>query len=432
MVQHLREFIRQRLSTYQLAQFGLSLLIAIVLWGWVTQLQDPLQTQRYAEIPITPPELAGTIQIVTSLPRATVSIADVSSRLDDVARADIHATLDASRIDGPGTYQLPVIVEIDSQVREVRVSPDTISVQVEEEVSRNFPLTVENQMLADDARRVVDTRPDVSEVTVTGTAFAVDRIDRVVLPVSVQGRTSSFAEMLEPYAVDEDGQRIQEVQIIPVHVRTEVELEARGKTVSIVPQVVGTPREGFVVQQQVAVPSTIIVDGPAEALDTLLFVNTEPVDITDATESISRTVSLEDLPDGVELIEPPENRIEVRVSIGTSGGTANTIPDMDVTVENLGDGLHATVDPSNIDINVSASSDVLTELTSEEVSVRVDVSGLGPGVYTLEPEVELPEEVHVVQLDPEQVVVLVTDRAATPPAADSENAGDPVVRTTGD
>jgi YbbR domain-containing protein len=297
-------------------------------------------------------------------------------------------------------------------------------VQVEEEVSQNFPLTVENQMLADDARRVVDTRPDVSEVTVTGTAFAVDRIDRVVLPVSVQGRTSNFVEMLEPYAVDEDSQRVQEVQIIPAHVRTEVEIEARGKTVSIVPQVVGTPGDGFVVQQQVAVPSTIIVDGPAEALDTLLFVNTEPVDITDATESISRIVSLQDLPEGVDLIEPTENRIEVRVSIGTSGGTANTIPDMPVTVEHLGDALHATVDPSNIDINVSASSDVLAAMTPGDVSVSIDASGLGLGVYTLEPVVELPDEVHLVQLDPQQVVLLVTERVATPPSAGSENPAD--------
>ena len=62
-----------------------------------------------------------------------------------------------------------------------RVSPDTVSVEIEEVISRNFPLRVETQQPADDSRRVLDINPEVSEVTVTGTRSAVDRVDRVVL-----------------------------------------------------------------------------------------------------------------------------------------------------------------------------------------------------------------------------------------------------------
>lgn len=406
--------LQQRLTTSQLARIGLSLAIALVLWGWVTQLQDPVETQRYAEVTIVPPELPGTLQIVTSLPRVTVSITDVSSDLEEISRADLTATLDASRIDGPGTYQLPVIVELEASVREMRISPDTVSVQVEEEISRNFALGVEVQGSGDEARRVEDTNPEVSEVTVTGTASAVERIERVVLSVSAQGHTSDYVEMIEPYAADEEGQRVQEVEIIPAHVRTEVELEARGKTVSIVPKITGAPAEGFVVQQQIAVPETVIVDGPPEVLEDLLFINTEPVDISGATESISRVVSLEGLPEGATLIEPDENRIEVRVSIGASGGTANTIPNMPVEIVNLGEGVEATVDPGTADINVSAASDVLTSLTPEDISLTVDVSGLGPGVYTLEPEVDVPDDVNVLRIEPEQIVVLISEPGATP------------------
>ena len=416
MLQTILESIQQRLTTSQLARFGVSLLIAMLLWGWVTQLQDPVETQRYAEVTIVPPELTGTIQIVTSLPRATVSITDVSSELDEITRADIAATLDASVIDGPGTYQLPVLVEVGASVREVRVSPDTVSVQVEEEISRNFPLAIEVQGGGEEARRVAETRPEVTEVTVSGTASAVNRIERVILPISPGGHTADYVEMIEPYAVDAEGQRVQEVELIPGHVRTEVELEARGKTVSIVPQITGAPADGFVVQQQIAVPATVMVDGPPEVLEDLLFINSEPVDISGATESISEMVSLEGLPDGATLIEPEENRIEVRVSIGTSGGTANTIPDMPVEAVNLGDELEATVDPGTVDIGVSASSDILTSLTPDEVTVTVDLDGLGPGVYTLQPEAEVEGEINVTRVDPEEVVVLIGEEGATPVA----------------
>ncbi len=406
--------IKERVSNIQLARFALSLIIALFLWGWVTVREDPVETQRYAEIAITPPELPGTLQIVTILPRTNVTITDVSSRLDDITRADISVTLDDESIDGPGSYQVPVIADATGGVREIRVSPDTVSVQVEERVSRAFPLTVENQVLADDSRRIVDVNPEVSEVTVTGTESAVNRIARVILPVSIQEQSSDFSELFEPYAVDIDNQRVQEVAITPAHIRTEVQLEKRGKTVSVVPQITGTPIEGYVVQQLVAVPTTVIVDGPEEVLENLLFVHTSPVDISGTSAPFSEVVPLEDLPEGVTLVDPAVNEVEVRVSIGTSGGSENLIPEMPVEIVNIDQGLAATVDPPEIDVSIGAPASVLSGLRGDEVRVTVDVAGLGPGVYSLTPDVDVPDGVSVTRLEPEQVVVLLTQDGATP------------------
>jgi YbbR domain-containing protein len=422
MLQRFREIVQERVTNSQMARFGLSLVIALFLWGWVTLLQDPVQTQRYAEVAMSAPDLPGALQIVTSLPRATVTVTDVSSRLDQLTRADITVSLDTSKVNGPGSYQLDVIAETDEHVRELKVSPDTVSVEIEEEISRNLPLTVENQQLADDSRRVIDVNPEVSEVTVTGTRSAVDRIEKVVLPVRVENQTGDFVDMIEPYAVDKDNQRIQEVTIVPAHIRTEVVLEKRGKTVSVVPQVTGTPADGYVVQQTVAVPATVIVDGPADLLDNLLFISTAPVDITGAREAVSQTVPLVGLPRGVTLVDPPKNEVEVRVAIGTSGGTANLIPDMPIEVRNLRDGLTARLDPQSLDISVSAPTERLRELTAEDVSVTVDVSGLGPGVYTLTPEITVPDDVTVTTVDPQRVVVLISETGATPAPSTADPA----------
>lgn len=416
MAQQMWNTVKERVTSSQMARFGLSLLIALFLWGWVTMLEDPVQTQRYAEIAISPPDLSGALQIVTALPRATVTITDVSSELDELTRADITVSLDTSEVDGPGFYQLDVIAETNRNMREVKVSPDTVSVEIEEEISRNFPLRVETQQPADDSRRVLDINPEVSEVTVTGTRSAVDRIARVVLPVTIDTQTTDFVDMIEPKAVGRDNQPIPEVTIDPAHVRTEVVLEKRGKTVSVVPQVTGTPADGFVVQQQVAVPATVIVDGPQNLLDDLLFISTAPVDITGATQSISQTVPLVGLPDGVTLVEPAQNEVEVRVAIASSGGQANLIPDMPITVVNLRDGLTARLDPNTIDISLSAPATLLSELTADDVTVTVDVAGLGPGVYTLTPAIEVPDDVTVTNADPQRVVVLIGDGSATPAA----------------
>lgn len=410
-MQNLWELVKQRVTRNQIARLGVSFLLAVLLWGWVTQLQDPIETRPFLELAIESPDLDGTVQIVSSLPRVTVSATDVESRLDGLDRSDVTVSLDISEINGPGTYQAPVVASTTMDIRELDVSPDTISVQVEEEVSENFPLIVENQAFAGDARRVADITPDVSEVTVRGTESVVGRVDRVLLPVQLDGQTADFTMEIEPYAVGEDDQRIQEVTIIPAQVRTLVEMEGRGKTVSVVPQITGIPADGYVVQQQVTLPATIIVDGPEEALESILFINTEPVDISDTTQSLSRTVALEELPDGVSLVEPPDNQVEVRVSIGTSAGTPNLIQGMPVEVDNLADGNEAEVTPETVDLSVTASSDVLSSLTPEEVRVSVDVAGLGPGVYSLTPEATLPPDVSMSTLDPESVTVLISARA---------------------
>ena len=105
----------------------------------------------------------------------------------------------------------------------------------------------------------------------------------------------------------------------------------------------GVPDEGFAIQQRRAIPDTIIVDGPADVLDDLLFVNTEAVDISGATESVSTVVALTGLPEGVTIVEPASGRVEVRVAIEDTSATTQTLSDLPVQVVGLEEGLTASV-----------------------------------------------------------------------------------------
>lgn len=417
------EYIRQRVSRSQVARFGFSLLLATMLWGWVTQLQDPTETRSFIDVAIEEPDLPGTLDLVTTLPRVNVSVTDVDSRLRDLDRTDIVLALDIAGIDEPGRYQVPVIATSSRDLREVRISPEAVSIEIEEEVSRNVPLEIEQEEAGDDADRVVDVQPEISQVTVRGIDSAVDRVVSVVLPVSAEGRTNDFTVDIEPFAIDADGQRVQEVTIDPGRVRTFVEMETRGRTVSVVVQLSGAPAEGFIVQQQISFPTMVILDGPPEVLDSILFVNTEPVDISNADRSLSRAANLEPLPEGVTLVQPESSQVEVRVSIGTSSGTPNMIQGMDVMVNNLDDGLYATLEPETVDIAITAATDVLRELTQDDIEVTVDASGLGPGAYSLSPEVTLPENVALDTIDPQVVTLVITDEATPVAAAGESNAG---------
>ncbi len=398
----------------QILRFALSFALAVLLWGWVTQLQDPYQERVFQDLAIESPSLPNELTIISALPTATVTIEGPESRVGSINRLDVLVTIDTSDISGPGTYQVDIMASAPN-VSEISVSPKEITVQVDRRVSRIFPLTTSAADEADELRAIESITPEVSQVTVTGPESVVARITQVVLAVSLEQQVDDFDTAVTPYAVDATGQRISDVEILPQTVNTHVTVETRGKAVSVIPTVTGIPADGFAVQQRRTIPDTIIVDGPADILDDLLFVDTEPVDITDATEPVSAQVSVTGLPDGVTIVEPASGVVEVRVAIEDTTASTQLLSDLPVEVVGLGSGLTSLLEPAAISIQVNAPQSLLQTMQPEDISVFVDVDGLGPGTYVLEPIVTVPQGATWVGSDPATITVNISVATGSTP-----------------
>lgn len=267
--------LRFRPSQVQVIRFVVSFLLATLLWGWVTQLQDPLDTKILYGVPVDTSDLPATWQIVSPLPETTVTLRDARSRVTPIMGQQVSVRVDTSGIQGPGRYQAPLIVE-SPPVHTRSVEPSEVTIQVDDRVSAVFPLTSQNSNDGDQSRSIAAVTPDVTEVMVTGPTSAMERIESVVLPVSLGQHVDDFDESYVPFAEDENGQQVTEVDIQPAEVSTRVEVRNRGKSVSVIPNTAGTPGDGFSIEQRSAVPDVIVVDGPPDVLNGLLFVNTEP------------------------------------------------------------------------------------------------------------------------------------------------------------
>jgi YbbR domain-containing protein len=299
------------------------------------------------------------------------------------------------------------------------VEPHEVSIQVDERVSEIFPLKWTTTNATDQTRSVGDIVPSVTQVTVTGPRTAVDRVSEVILPVTIDRQTQSYDATYMPYAVDSAGQRISEVEILPDAISTHVEVQTRGKAVSVIAVVTGEPAEGYSIQQRRTIPDTIVVDGPADLLNELLFVNTEPVDVTDVSQSISTRVGLADLPEGVTIIEPASGTVEVRVAIEDTTSSSQTLSDLEVEGVGLDDGLTASFEPSVVSIEVTAPLEILQAMKPEDISILVDLSGLVPGTYRLTPEVTVPQGATWTGGDPPNVLVTIEESPmASPSPAD--------------
>ncbi len=400
----------------QWIRFGVSLALAILFWGWVTELQDPLTEKTISGVPIEVGELPGSLEVVSTLPNATVTIEGAQSQVRPVSQSDVSVSVDLSEVDSPGSYQVPLVADVPN-VNDQSIEPNEVTIQVDERISEIFPLDIPPVTPTDLVRTVSSVEATVSQVTVSGPTSAVERVTNVILPVTVDQQTDSFEETYIPFAVDREGQRVSEVTILPEAILTRVELESRGKAVSVIPTVSGVPAEGYSVQQRRAIPDTIIVDGPAELIDDLLFVNTDPVDVSDATQSISTNVGLADLPEGVMIMEPSGNTIEVRLAIEDTSTTSQTLVDLPVEALGLDDGLSASFEQGTVSIEVSAPIDILQAMTPENISIWVNLSGLGPGTYDVVPVVTVPPGATWQTAVPLEINVTIEEAGTASPAS---------------
>ncbi|MGN6033146.1 MAG: CdaR family protein [Thermomicrobiales bacterium] len=398
-----------RPDTSQIVRFLISLILAVLLWGWVTQLQDPFQTREYSNLTIQTGELSDDLQIVNTLATANVIVKGARSDLAEITPSQLTVSLDVSKVNGPGTYLLPLHASGADGVDSLRTEPREVQVVIEQRETKVFPLTVSKAPASGtESRQIGQVSPSVSQVTVTGPSSFMSRIAQVLLPITISQQSSEFTGTFTPVAVDAQGQAINEVTILPATVTADVQVETRGKSVSVIPRVIGVPAEGYTVQQRTALPETILVDGPQDELDKLLFVNTEPVDISNATSSISQRVGIEDLPAGLTIVDPASGTVEVRVAIEDISGQATEFSSLPVEVIGLGSGLEATVTPTTANVSVLAPRSLLETMTANDIRVRVDVTGLGPGTHVVTPDVTVPQRATWLGNDPGQITVVIT------------------------
>lgn len=418
---HIVESANIRPTRSQALRFGISFALAVLIWGWVTDLQDPFRAREIANVPVEIGDLPDTLQIVSTLPDAIVTLRGAESRVQTVDGPALTVEADTAGITEPGTYLVSLEVEVDD-VSDHSVEPREVTIQVDAKVSEIFTLTVSFIDTMDQSRAIGSVVPVVSQVTVTGPTSAVDRIVEVILPVTIEQQSQSYDEAYVPYAVDETEQRVTEVDILPASVMTYVEVQTRGKAVSVIPAISGVPAEGYSVQQRRALPDTIVVDGPLEILNDLLFVNTEPVDVADSTQSISTRVGLADLPEGVTILEPASGSVEVRVAIEDTTASSQTLSNLPVDWIGLEDGLTASVDPESVSLQVSAPLDILQAMTSEDIGIFVNVTGLGPGTYRLVPEVTVPQGATWLGGDSAEILVTIEESLESSPEAATPGA----------
>lgn len=161
----------------------------------------------------------------------------------------------------------------------------------------------------------------------------------------------------------------------------------------------------------VAEPESVMVSGPARYFPDQSVVFTAPLDLAQL-DGVG-AVTLRVVPPDVHL---QLSAREVTVTYGVGMLSERTLADVPVVVlKGVGEA-DVGVSPARADVLVRGVADSLRTLEGVRLKITVQASGLAPGVHLLPVQVEAPDWVTIIGLDPAQFQVIVGTPAEAPVA----------------
>ena len=397
----------------------LSVILAVLLWGWVTSLADPAESRYAPNVRVSPGVPGDGLVVSTTQIVASVNASGPESAINELDSGSLALTLDLTGIDEPGMYTVPIIPVQGQRFVNYNVTPATASIVVDQLVSRVFPIEMQTLPASQTDRQIVGQQLSAPEVTISGPGSIMATIERAQVDVDVTGQTGQFSVNSQVYAVTSDGNQIdsttQNVTINPSIVEATVDIQSTGREVTILANITGSPAAGYEQRISTTTPRTVVVDGPADVLANLRFVETEPVDVSGATTTVTADVGIANLPPDVRLMSPTNGIVSVIVQIQQQT-VDQTLPNLPVAINGVGPGLSAVATPADVSIEISAASAQVPDLVNGAITVSVDATGLAPGTYSLTPRVIVPAGVEWDTVTPSTVEVTVSSgpAAATP------------------
>ncbi len=410
--------IRRFFDAGNLIRAIVALILAFSLWAWVTAEQDPEITRTIPAVQVTAQHVPKNLQVVGDLPRVEIRIEGPQSKLQTLDSSQIEATVDLSSVKQPGQVSLSVNVDTPSRVRVRSITPSKLTLQVDQ-IASVQGISVETTQPSDLPSNYVVTSMSTSpdKVTVNGPLENVKKVASARVEVSVSGRTTSYTELVTPVPVDSSGNPVPNVTLDPAQVTLKVDLQVSGQVRRVIPEVTGTDAlaPGYeLVRPPTVVPSDqVIIDGPPDQIAKVLYLTTEPIDITGWSQSQDLSnvkIDTSKLPSGV-TVDHDTVTVSIQIQKQSSQQQVSSIP---IKVVNSKPGTTATLSPSSATVTLEGSQLVVQGLTPNDISVVVDLNGAGPGTYQLQPKVILPAGVQYRQVDPQIVNVTVSAVAPTP------------------
>ena len=389
----------------------LSILLSIIVWLLITNVEDPVVPKEFKDVP------------VKLLNRDVIE--ESGETFDIIENETINFTVRARRSirdkltkeDFEVTANLEHLNEFD--VVDIRITSPIYGNEIKITEGNDLKMSLEREKLFEDSFRVDiveigqvnedyvigNKKSDPYIIFVSGPKGRVERIDKVIVEVDVEGISGQIYRRANPKAIDEEGNEIEQLTYSHNNIYITIDLYEK-KEISLNVEVSGEPAFGYAITDLDFVPKNIVIAGEKSVLQDIDSI-TYTEDVTGINESVSKIIDLEDeLPGGVIVVGDDKTAALSIIVEKLETKTINLLS-ADIAFKNKPLNKNAYVNMvSPIRVNVMGSKEDIDKISRSTLKAYIDLSGhTAGGTYSLELQSENSNDIEIINTPPIDVLI---------------------------
>ncbi|MBC2247648.1 YbbR-like domain-containing protein [Listeria seeligeri] len=376
-----------------------------------------------------------TVTVTISGPRSIVQSAKAQQDFT------VYADLKNASI---GTQEVKLQVKDLSDRLKVKIDPASVSVNVQEKVTKKFSVDVElSKSVIADGYQAGTPIIDPKKVSITGAKDTIEQIAYVKATLEDDGNhKSEFTDKATVSVFDSNLNKL-DVDVSPQEVEVTVPVEKVGKSVPIKIKQEGTPEGDIEISSMTPDKSEVVVVGDDAVLDKIKEIEI-PIDVSKIKADTVKEVTVP-VPNGAKSVQPTTIEVKIKTikkseantETNTSDNNKNDDTDSDdSTKDDSGDndtkisksfsniqvymsGLKSTLDaqmitPANgkVSVTITGEKKTIDGISAKDLSVIANLSKGKAGDYSIPLELNgLPDNVAYV-INPTNADFILTEKEA--------------------
>ena len=416
----------------------LAFIFAFMLWLLVVNIDDPVGSKTFENIPVTiehsevVTQDQRSYQVLDGTDTVSVSVSATRSVLEKISAENIVATADMRELYLES--QIPIEITIPGyEFESATASPRNVQVKIEQNKSDTFPITVTTTGTVRDGYVLGTVQADPERVTVNGPESVIDQISKVVAEVNVSGLSSDSSIDATLTYYDADNNEISAEQLANNLGTTGVKVNVTLYHTARIPVTVDTSgvtaADGYIISEVSWTPEEIQLAGEEDVLEALkeIRIPADAIDITSISQRTEKTVDITPyLPEETRLVDENGNNILVTARVAKEGTKSFDIPVGSITVNNLEDDLTISGYGSgdDLEVHIGGPQAQLDSLELGDLSVSIDLkSCTKAGEYEVPVTITLPSDASDCSVET-SVTVKVTLEQRTTAADNNSNSAE--------
>jgi YbbR domain-containing protein len=393
--------------------------LSIAVWISAVTAADPDETRTISNpVPVEIVGQSSTLVLGSDVPDTVIVTLRAPSSVWNLIEGDpglVKAILDISSLSS-GEHTSELQIQINARpVQIVSIAPKAVTFNLEPLTTKtvDIDLSIAGEVAV--GYQVGGSNLQPSQVSIAGAQSQVEKVKRVRVEVDLNGIRENFDEAVQVEVLDENGEIVEGLTVTPdaVHVILPVSQQGGYRDVAVKINVIGRVASGYRLTDLSVFPPivTVFSTNPELVANLPGVIDTQPLDLQNAQDDINTRLSLI-LPEGVSVIG--EQTVLVQAGVLPIEGSV-TLANEIIEIVGLESGLTAVVSPLSVDVILSGPLALLDTLTRQSVRTTVDLTGLEPGTYQIQPKVEiLISNIVVESILPNAVEVVISPISVTP------------------